>query len=93
MSGSLTVCDQVWKQVEFPFGDKVSKPAAQEVVHAVEELYFFRRYAEALDFIRRVWREGGGKGGGLDNDSRELLSYYEKKCQDKIGVQADVGMA
>ncbi|KAJ9130057.1 hypothetical protein NKR19_g10053 [Coniochaeta hoffmannii] len=34
---------EIWKRVQLPLGDKVSKPAAQELVHAVEELYFFRR--------------------------------------------------
>lgn len=83
---------QIWKSVQLPLGEIVSKPAAQELVHAVEELYFFRRYAEAVAFIRRIWHEGGGEGGGLDHDSRELLHYYERRCEEKMSVKGDVGM-
>ncbi|KAL2152635.1 hypothetical protein VTH82DRAFT_5819 [Thermothelomyces myriococcoides] len=34
--------------------EPLPKPAAQELLHAAEELYFFRRYAEAASFLRRV---------------------------------------
>jgi hypothetical protein len=60
----------------------------------VEELYFFRRYEEAVAFIRRVMVEGGGGEadedgeGGLDRDSRELMMYYEEKCLGRMGVKA-----
>jgi len=77
----------MWKTVQLPLGDAVSKPQAQELVHAVEELYFFRRYGEAVEFIRRVWKEGGGEGGGLDNDTRELLAYYERRCVERMSVE------
>lgn len=59
----------------------------------VEELYFFRRYWEAVEFIRRVRKEGGQVGGGLDNDTRELLGYYERRCEEKMTVKADIGIA
>jgi hypothetical protein len=32
-------------------------------------------------------------GGGLDNDTRELLGYYERRCEDKMTVKADIGIA
>jgi hypothetical protein len=64
--------------------DPVSKPQAQELLHAVEELYFFRRYSEGVDFVRKVLGEGGG-ADGLDDDTRELLGYYERKCVERTG--------
>ena len=66
-----------------PLGEAVGKPQAQELIHAVEELYFFRRYAEAAGFIGRIWAQGGEAGGGLDEDTRELLRYYQERCAEK----------
>lgn len=83
-SGFTDYTAQIWKTMQLPLGDTVSKPQAQELVHAVEELYFFRRHGEAVEFIRRVWREGGSEGGGLDSDTRELLAYYERKCVERL---------
>ncbi|KAH8902716.1 hypothetical protein BR93DRAFT_972426 [Coniochaeta sp. PMI_546] len=79
---------EIWKTVQLPLGDTVSKPQAQELVHAVEELYFFRRHGEAVEFIRRVWREGGSEGGGLDSDTRELLAYYERRCEERMSEKS-----
>ncbi|KAL7623104.1 hypothetical protein AAE478_006783 [Parahypoxylon ruwenzoriense] len=82
----------------------VSKPEAQALLHAVEELYFFRRYAEGARFARAAL--GGGRDGdgdsskgngngngngngtsGLDDDTRTMLRYYERKY---ISVTASV---
>jgi hypothetical protein len=60
----------------------VSKPLGQELLHAVEELYFFRRYNEALDFVRKVLGEEEN-AIKLDGDTRDLLGYYERKCTEK----------
>lgn len=62
----------------------MSKPQAQELLHAVEELYFFRRYSEGADFVRKVLHDGP-VGDKLDEDTRELLAYYERKCTEKMG--------
>lgn len=50
----------------------------------MEELYFFRRYSEGVDFVRKVLGEAGG-ADGLDEDTRGLLGYYERKCVERIG--------
>lgn len=67
----------------------MSKPEAQALLHAVEELYFFRRWEEGARFVRAVLDvegEGSASGNGasgLDDDTRKLLRYYEKKCNEK----------
>ena len=64
----------------------MSKPAAQMLVHAVEELYFFRRYAEAAAFVRRVMDKGNG--GVLDAEVRELMETYERRSLYKLSRAA-----
>lgn len=59
-------------------------------MHALEELYFFRRYEEAARFAGELLaddRAGAGAGAGglaLDRDTRALLGVYEKKCLEKL---------
>lgn len=75
--------------MQVPLGRrKVSKPEAQELLHAVEELYFYRRYEEAAAFVRKVF-EGEGGASGLDGEVAEILRGYEKKCLVRLGH--DVG--
>ncbi|RYP43721.1 hypothetical protein DL768_009744 [Monosporascus sp. mg162] len=81
---------EIWSTIKLPLGPRrVSKPEAQAVLHAVEELYFFRRYAEGAAFVHRVLDDCGGGGGtpGLDDDTKDLLLYYEKKCVEKDEAQ------
>ncbi|KAI0386899.1 hypothetical protein F5Y04DRAFT_275353 [Hypomontagnella monticulosa] len=80
---------EIWKTVDLPRGPgRVPKHEAQALLHAVEELYFFRRYTEGAQFAR-IALGGDGDGGGehsapvLDNDTKRLLQYYEKKCSEK----------
>ncbi|KAI1808880.1 hypothetical protein F4811DRAFT_499286 [Daldinia bambusicola] len=77
---------EIWKTIKLPLGPgRVSKPDAQALLHAVEELYFFRRYADGANFARAVL-SGNGDGEepfGLDEDTKKLLRYYETKCIDK----------
>ena len=56
-----------------------NKQHVQEVVHAVEELYFFHQYQEAADLAGKVLKESRG----LDDhgEVRKLLESYEKKCK------------
>ncbi|RYP68540.1 hypothetical protein DL771_006617 [Monosporascus sp. 5C6A] len=79
---------EIWSTIQLPLGPRrVSKPEAQALLHAVEELYFFRRYAEGAAFARRVLNDCGGDAPGLDDDTRDLLRYYEKKCVEKDEAQ------
>ncbi|KAI1140133.1 hypothetical protein F5Y05DRAFT_307640 [Hypoxylon sp. FL0543] len=83
---------EIWKTVRLPLGPgKVPKPEAQALLHAVEELYFFRRYAEGARFVNQVLgrdiSEGDGGESVLDHDTRELLRYYERKCNEKAALK------
>ncbi|KAJ8129673.1 hypothetical protein O1611_g3962 [Lasiodiplodia mahajangana] len=62
---------------------EVSKPEVQTLLHAVEELYFFRRFSEGARFARSVIEDDAGSGK-VDGDALKTLLYYEKKCNDKI---------
>ncbi|KAI1146481.1 hypothetical protein F4825DRAFT_193552 [Nemania diffusa] len=74
---------EIWKTVRLPLGPQVSKPEAQTLLHAVEELYFFRRFPEGARLARSVIDDDVGVGK-LDGDTLKTLLYYEKKCSDKI---------
>jgi hypothetical protein len=54
-----------------------------EAEHAVEELYFYRRYGEAVEFIRRILA-GADEVGGLDDETLTLLREYERRCLERI---------
>ncbi|KAI0509360.1 hypothetical protein F5B22DRAFT_326819 [Xylaria bambusicola] len=73
---------EIWTTVQLPLGPQVPKPEAQALLHAVEELYFFRRFAEGARFARSVIDDDAGTGK-LDDDTLQTLVYYEKKCRDK----------
>ncbi|KAJ8107850.1 hypothetical protein ONZ43_g6608 [Nemania bipapillata] len=74
---------EIWKTVRLPLSPQVSKPEVQTLLHAVEELYFFRRFSEAAQFARSVVDDDAG-AGKLDGDTLKTLLYYEKKCSQKI---------
>ncbi|KAI1756082.1 hypothetical protein F4782DRAFT_526636 [Xylaria castorea] len=76
---------EIWKSVRLPLGRQISKPEVQTLLHAVEELYFFRRFSEGTRFARSVIDDDGG-AGKLDEDSLRILLYYERKCSDKIEI-------
>ncbi|KAI1308377.1 hypothetical protein F5Y03DRAFT_98635 [Xylaria venustula] len=77
---------EIWKTVELPLGPQVSKSEAQTLLHAVEELYFFRRFAEGARLARSVVDDDAGTGK-LDDDTIKTLLYYERKCSDKIDTK------
>ncbi|KAH8171416.1 hypothetical protein LIA77_08183 [Sarocladium implicatum] len=64
-----------------PIVEGTNKQHVQEVVHAIEELYFFRRYQEAADLATKVLKESRG----LDDhgEVRQQLETYEKRCKAK----------
>lgn len=74
---------EISKSVSLPLpGQRVPKQEAQELLHAVEELYFCGRYDEAVRFLGDVL---DGREDGLDADLRDVLRTYEKKCLGKLG--------
>ncbi|GAW20947.1 hypothetical protein ANO14919_104600 [Xylariales sp. No.14919] len=74
---------EIWKTVQLPLGPQVSKPEAQTLLHAVEELYFFRRYSEGARFVRSIIDDNAG-ADKLDDNTVKMLLYYERKCTEKI---------
>lgn len=64
----------------------MSKQEGQELLHAVEELYFCRRWEEAVAFVGRVL-EGGA--AGLDSDVQNVLRAYEGRCLAKMDGRAE----
>lgn len=53
----------------------------QEVLHAVEELYYFRRYHDAIEFTAKILN--GESREVLDAESLQLLEKYDTKCKEK----------
>ncbi|KAK2022991.1 hypothetical protein LX32DRAFT_645009 [Colletotrichum zoysiae] len=76
---------EIWQKIELPLaaGGKADKPVLQELLHAVEELYFSRRFAEAAAFARRVL---DGSDAALDRDTRGTLARYEEKSRGRAGM-------
>ncbi|KAI1438381.1 hypothetical protein GGR50DRAFT_691246 [Xylaria sp. CBS 124048] len=74
---------EIWKTVSLPLDPAVAKPDAQTLLHAVEELYFFRRFAEAARFARAVIDDDGG-AGKIDGDTLRTLRYYERRCGERV---------
>lgn len=71
--------------MEVPLGPrKVPKHEGHELLHAVEELYFFRRFEEAVSFVGKIF-DGEAGGEGLDRDVRDVLKTYERKCLARLG--------
>ncbi|KAM5352630.1 hypothetical protein ACJ41O_005352 [Fusarium nematophilum] len=75
---------EIYKKIKLPLGPGASKMDIQELIHAVEELYFFRRYQDAALLA------GDALAGsdGLDRDSQKLLATYQERCQKKLSTQA-----
>jgi hypothetical protein len=74
----------LWRRVKLPLGEHVTRQETQEVLHAVEELYFFKRYDEAIAFVHRVLDDGNN--GGLDGEAEGLLKKYATKCLEKTST-------
>lgn len=80
------------RHLQFPLGSfttdgrtrTINKPEAQEILHAVEELYFFRRYAEAVALLKKVWEDAGESL--FDRDTTGLLRLYETRCGERLRV-------
>ncbi|KAH7362585.1 hypothetical protein B0T11DRAFT_85761 [Plectosphaerella cucumerina] len=68
---------EIWKTVKLPIEGSASKPQAQQLLHAIEELYFFRRYDEGAKFARRVLETSSD---ALDDEHRSVIVLYEEKC-------------
>jgi hypothetical protein len=58
--------------------DNPTKPESQTILHAVEELYFFRRYEEARKVACDVLK------GKLNEDFKKAVENYQTRCEAKI---------
>jgi len=75
---------KIWETIELPLAQKPTKHEAQALLHAVEELYFFRRFEEGADFARRaLGNQDVEEGPRLDADTRRLLKHYESRCRER----------
>ncbi|KAL3963322.1 hypothetical protein ACCO45_000326 [Purpureocillium lilacinum] len=72
----------IFKTISLPLPPGAGKMALQQVVHAIEELYYFRRYQEALDFIKTLHDDGSRRA--FDPDTRNLVDTYEARCYRKL---------
>ncbi|KAF5019132.1 hypothetical protein F66182_8868 [Fusarium sp. NRRL 66182] len=70
---------EIYQKIKLPLGPGASKMDIQEVIHAVEEHYFFRRYQEA----EKLASDALIGSEGLDKDSRQLLETYQDKCHQR----------
>jgi len=68
---------QLWKTLKLPY-DNPSKAESQTILHAIEELYFFKRYQEALKIAQEALN------GELISDFRKTLDDYKARCQNKL---------
>jgi len=67
----------VSKNLVLPIDDP-SKPESESIKHAIEELYFFGRYVEAVEFVDLALK------GNLNDDFRSTLDDYKGRCEAKI---------
>ncbi|KAK7947120.1 uncharacterized protein PG986_011441 [Apiospora aurea] len=83
----------IWKTIKLPLAPKPKKHETQELLHAVEELYFFRRFEEGAAFARRALGEAeqeeeAKREATLDADTRRLLKHYESRCRERSAAAA-----
>ncbi|KAG5976359.1 hypothetical protein E4U55_007341 [Claviceps digitariae] len=79
----------MYEHVELPLRPGANKMHTQEVIHAVEELYFHRQFQQAIDLVDRAFDHNGE--ASVDNDSRQLLTTYREKCQHKLDASKHQG--
>jgi len=69
--------EKLWKTLKLPI-DNPSKPESQNILHAIEELYFFRRYEEAKRVVDKASK------GKLIEEFRKTLEDYRGRCEAKL---------
>jgi len=73
---------ELWNTLSLPI-ENPTKQEAQTILHAIEELYFFRRYEEARKVADDALK------GRLNGDLRRTIWDYKERCEAKIiGLQA-----
>ncbi|KAH7325818.1 hypothetical protein B0I35DRAFT_474552 [Stachybotrys elegans] len=75
----------IYEHITLPLSDDSKKAQIQEVMHAVEELYFFRRYQDAIDLVNKVLDPD--QGGMVDDALRDTLTLYQSRCRQRLAAQ------
>ena len=77
MNCGMLIFWQIWKSLKLPI-DNPTKPQSQTILHAIEELYFYRRYEEARNVACEVLK------GRLNEGFRGVVEGYRGNCEAKI---------
>jgi hypothetical protein len=54
-------------------------------LHAIEELYFFKRYDEALALVEKALM------AELQDDFKRILESYLRRCRAKVAMSSSAG--
>ena len=73
--------------MSLPLEKGARKHLIQEVMYAAEELYYFRRFDEAVGFLSQVLAEGETGSEAFDEETRALLVNYREKCEQRLNKQ------
>jgi hypothetical protein len=68
---------KLWKTLKLPM-DNPSKQESQTISHAIEELYFFRRYEKAKGLAEEALK------GKLIEEFRKTVEDYRRRCEAKL---------
>ncbi|KAG6184252.1 hypothetical protein E4U24_002479 [Claviceps purpurea] len=80
----------IHERLDLPLRPDTNKMRTQDVIHAVEELYFHRTFQQAIDLVDRAL-DGPDGAASVDNDSRQLLETYREKCQRRLNAPTQRG--
>uniref|UniRef100_A0A8H7TTR7 Uncharacterized protein n=1 Tax=Bionectria ochroleuca TaxID=29856 RepID=A0A8H7TTR7_BIOOC len=70
--------------ISIPLGPNPNKMLVQQLIHAVEEHYFFRRYEEGIKLVEKVL--GGEDSASLDESIKNQLLLYKSFCHKKLDL-------
>lgn len=70
-------CFQIYKELQLPIHNP-SKQEFQKILHAVEQLYYQGRYAEAKAFIENAQK------GELGPDYAKIVAGYKEKVERRL---------
>jgi hypothetical protein len=73
---------QIAKSLKLPLGPGADKTQVQDAIYAVEELYFFRQFDEAIELVGKLLSEASCERLG-SGPERELLESYRSRCEAK----------
>jgi hypothetical protein len=68
---------KLWKTLKLPM-DNPSKQESQAILHAIEEMYFFKRYEKAKRLAEEALK------GNLIEEFRKSVEDYRRRCEMKL---------